>query len=399
MFTPSEVILERYAHLLVRFALNGGKGIRPNDVVQLTVPDTAKPLLPFLLRSVLDAGGHPKIHFVPTQIDKEFLTNATDEQLRFYPDEFKTAEAALIRHQVSIIADADPRELMSVDPRKIFRAMDSRKKFRDLLYKKEQAGTFSWTLALYGTPAMAAEASISIEQYWGQIVTACFLDHDDPITEWKSVQKEQTRIKKALDALEIEWLHVEAAHIDLHVQVGKNRRWLGGTCRNIPSFELFISPDWHGTKGKIAFSQPLYRYGNILRGVELEFSDGLVTRASATEGQTVLESMIARTHANRIGEYSLTDRRFSKITTFMANTLYDENVGGPFGNTHLALGRAYRDSYTGDPDKLSEHDWDALGFNDSPEHTDIISTEDRIVTATLPSGQKKVIFKDGMFTV
>ena len=49
--------------------------------------------------------------------------------------------------------------------------------------------------------------------------------------------------------------------------------------------------------------------------------------------------------------------------------------------------------------KPTEAEWDAMGYNDSPEHTDIISTEDRTVTATLPGGKEMVIFKDGMFTV
>jgi aminopeptidase len=109
--------------------------------------------------------------------------------------------------------------------------------------------------------------------------------------------------------------------------------------------------------------------------------------------------MISRKNANKIGEYSLTDKRFSRITKFMANTLFDENIGGQFGNTHVALGRAYKDSYPGNMDTPTDKDWEDWGYNDSPEHTDIISTEDRTVTATLPGGSKRVIFKDGMFTV
>ena len=71
--------------------------------------------------------------------------------------------------------------------------------------------------------------------------------------------------------------------------------------------------------------------------------------ASADENERVLTEMIATEGADRIGEFSLTDRRFSRITRFMAQTLYDENVGGEFGNTHIALGRAYQDAYDGDP--------------------------------------------------
>jgi aminopeptidase len=397
MYTPSHSILKNYADLLVKFALNGGEGVRPKQVVQINIPDVAKPLYAALLESILEAGAYPKVQLIPTQTDKIFFQKASDDQLTFFPEAFKHAEANLIDHQISIIAEADPSELKDVDPKRMFKAMDARRKFRDWLFKKEQEGKFTWTLALYATEAMAKEAGMTLEQYWQEIITGCYLDSKNPIAEWQKLFVEQERIKAALDALQIEHVHVEGARIDLIVKLGPNRRWLGGSGRNIPSYELFISPDWRGTQGKIYFNQPLYRYGNILRDIELEFKDGLVTRAIAKEGQSVLDSMLERNNANKIGEYSLTDKRFSRITKFMANTLYDENIGGEFGNTHLAVGRAYKDSYPGDMSKPTEKDWDAWGYNDSPEHTDIISTEDRVVTAYLPNGSKKVIFKDGMF--
>jgi aminopeptidase len=109
--------------------------------------------------------------------------------------------------------------------------------------------------------------------------------------------------------------------------------------------------------------------------------------------------MLRRTNAKKIGEFSLTDKRFSRIRRFMANTLFDENIGGDYGNTHIALGRAYKDSYPGDQSEPTDKEWDDWGFNDSPEHTDIISTTDRTVTATCGDGRKVVIFKDGSFTV
>ncbi len=399
MYTPHSSILQKYAQLFLAFALHEGKGAQKGDVVQLSVPDIAKPLLPYLVEETLKIGAHPKIHYIPTLMDKVFFEHASQEQRTFFAEAFKKAEVELIDHSVSIIAEADPKELAQIDPKHLFEAMDARKKTRDWLNQKELEGKFSWTLGLYGTEAMAKEAEMSLEEYWEQIIHACFLDAEDPITEWRNIQAEQERIKAVLNALEVEWLHVEGESIDLKVQIGKGRKWLGGTGRNVPSFELFISPDARGTEGKIFFNQPLYRYGNILRGVSLEFQNGIVVNADAKEGADVLQAMIERKNANRIGEYSLTDRRFSRITKFMANTLFDENIGGEFGNTHVALGRAYKESYTGDQTKLTEKDWEDLGYNESPEHTDIISTEDRTVTATLADGSKKVIFKNGEFQV
>jgi aminopeptidase len=399
MYQPDEIILKKYADLLVKFALNSGAGVRSNEVVQLNIPDIAKPLYCELLRAILESGAFPKLSMIATGTDRVFFKFASDEQLKFFPHDFKRAEADLIDHQISIIADLDPRELKDVAPSRLFMAMDSRRKFRDWLFTKEQKGKFTWTLALYGTDAMAKEAGMSLEEYWGEIIRACYLDMPDPVKEWQKIQIEQERVKKSLNDLEIEELFVESRDIALHVKLGKQRRWMGGNCRNIPSYELFISPDWRGTEGRISFDQPVYRYGNILRGVTLEFKDGLVVNGHAQEGQEILDGILARENARKIGEYSLTDKRFSRISRFMANTLFDENIGGKFGNTHIALGRAYKDSYTGDPSKPTKDQWEAWGYNDSPEHTDIVSTEDRTVTATLPGGSKKVIFKNGMFAL
>src|SRR3989338_941026 len=107
--------------------------------------------------------------------------------------------------------------------------------------------------------------------------------------------------------------------------------------------------------------------------------------------------MIATKGADKVGEYSLTDKRFSRITKFMADTLFDENMGGPEGNTHLALGAPYKEAYAGDISKLTRKQFAALGFNDSSVHTDIISTTRRTVTAHLKGGAQKVIYKHGQF--
>ncbi len=71
---------------------------------------------------------------------------------------------------------------------------------------------------------------------------------------------------------------------------------------------------------------PLSYQSNIIKGIRLEFQDGLVTSATATENEALLQEMIAQKDANKAGEFSLTDKRLSRITKFMGETLYDENV-------------------------------------------------------------------------
>ena len=96
-------------------------------------------------------------------------------------------------------------------------------------------------------------------------------------------------------------------------------------------------------------------------------------------------------------EFSLTDRRFSKITKFMADILYDENFGGKYGNCHVAVGASYADTFSGPQDKLDKKLKEKLGFNDSSLHWDLINTEDKTVTATLKDGSKKKIYEKGQF--
>ncbi len=399
MYKPSDDILKKYADVLIKFALRDGKGVQKGEVVMLQVPESAKPMLVPLQVAVLEAGAHPMIHYIPEGVSRSYFQHATDEQIRWQPKEYLLERVNTVTHFVSLIATDDKFELKGIDSQKIMDANKSAKFYMDARHEKENAGKLTWTLALYGTEAMAAEAKLPLEDYWKEIIQACFLDMPDPISQWKDAFSRIEKTQNRLNAMEIETLHIEGEDVDLHVQLGKNRKWLGGSGRNIPSFEVFITPDWRGTNGRIAFNQPLYRYGNLITGIELEFKDGLVVSAKAETNEKLLKDMIAVEGANKIGEYSLTDKRLSRITHFMAETLFDENMGGPYGNTHLALGMGYKDSYTGDPSTLSEQQWEEMGFNDSAVHTDIISTTDRTVTAILPPGEKKVIYRDGMFTV
>jgi aminopeptidase len=101
--------------------------------------------------------------------------------------------------------------------------------------------------------------------------------------------------------------------------------------------------------------------------------------------------------SNKMGEFSLTDRRFSKIDKFMANTLYDENFGGAYGNCHIALGSSYSDTYAGNAAKLTKTARKELGFNDSALHWDLVNTEKKKVTARLADGSEILIYENGQF--
>ena len=398
-YQPSEELLEKYADVMINFALNGGEGVKNGEVVQLRVSEVAKPLLVALRRAVLKAGAHPIIFYTPDEFAREHYELASDEQLSFFPKKFLKGLVDEIDHTVAVLSETNKKELDGIDSGKIMAAQKALKPYMDWRREKEGAGEYTWTLCMYGTQAMADEVNLSLEEYWDEIVKACYLNDPQPAEKWKALYKDLYEYKDRLDALPIEKLHIQAPDTDLWITIGDNRKWLGGSGRNIPSFELFISPDWRGTEGKIQFTEPLYRYGNLIKDAYLEFKDGRVVKATASTGEAILKEMIAVENADKVGEFSLTDRRFSRITKFMGETLFDENVGGENGNTHIAVGAAYRDSYTGDQSNVSEEEWESMGYNNSVVHTDIVATSNRVVTAYLKDGSNRVIYQDGEYQV
>ncbi len=377
----------------------------------VSATESGKPLFTAICNAIVKSGGHVISNYAPDdeQGDKRraesftryFYDNAKDSQLDFFPEKYLKGIADQIDHSLYVFSDADPHALKGVDPKKIMRRGVAMKPYKDWLNEKEWQNKFTWTICLYGTPAMAKEAGLSEKEYWNQIIKACFLDEKDPIAKWKSVYKEIDAYRAKLNKLspQIDKLHAVGDDMDLWITLGEKRSWLAGSGRNIPSFEIFTSPDWRGTNGWIRFNQPLYRYGSKVTGIQLWFKDGLVVKATAKTNEKLLQEMIATKHANRVGEYSLTDKRHSRITKFMAETLFDENMGGPYGNTHIAVGMSYRDTFAGDVSKLSTKEAEDLGFNDSSVHTDMISTTDRTVTAHLKNGKEVVIYRKGQFVL
>ncbi len=398
-YQPSSEIIEKYARVLVNFSLNSGRGLQSEEVVEITVPDVAKPMARALQNQVLRAGGHPIMRLLPTGFEQDYYTLAKDHQLTFFPKKYWHSKAELLHHQVQVIADPYPDQLKEIEPEKIISARDSKKQYKDWLIEKENKGDFTWTIALWGVPAKAELVGLSLEEYWKQIIKACYLDEEDPIEKWREIHKLQQEIKQTLNKMQIEYVEVKGDGVDLKLKIGPDRIWAGGSGRNVPSFEIFTSPDWRGTEGHIEINEPVYRYGNVIKNAEFSFKNGLVDEAQAETGNQFLQAMLKSENADKLGEFSLTDKRMSRITHPMAETLFDENIGGPFGNMHVALGMAYKDCYQGDAGKLSKEDWQEKGFNDAAEHTDFVTTKDRTVTAVLANGTKKIIYKDGRFVV
>nr|MCU0609831.1 aminopeptidase [Chitinispirillaceae bacterium] len=210
MYQPSQEILEKYASVLVSFALNDGEGIKKNDVVLIGGQTPGMPLIREVYRAVIRSGGHPIMNIMEDDLALVKLSEAGDGQLSFFPEKYYRGIADTIDHSVRILADRDPLFLAEMDPRRIMLNTRSTKPYRDWLDLKEDAGKFTWTLCLYGTEGLAKEAGMSVEAYWEQIENACFLREADPIAKWKSVYAEMSRILTVLNEMPVDSIRIES---------------------------------------------------------------------------------------------------------------------------------------------------------------------------------------------
>ncbi|RLC22522.1 MAG: aminopeptidase [Deltaproteobacteria bacterium] len=392
--------LERYADVLLWGLQTARKGrFKKDEIVLLRFDPAAVGLAERLQGRLLDMGLNVVVRpGLSPVMEHQFYDKSNDRQLVFLTPGEKQLYQNL-NGNIYLHAPESLTHLSDIDPARIGKAAVARKPFREILQKREEQGTFGWTLCTVPTEELAKQAGLTLRQYAGQVVRACYLDKAEPVAAWKQIHKDAMAIKRWLNRMDIRSLRVESKRTDLVIRPGEKRKWIGISGHNIPSFEIFLSPDWRGTEGVYFANQPSFRSGNYVEGVRLTFEKGVAVRAEAEKGEGFVRKQLAMDPgAARIGEFSLTDRRFSRINRFMANTLYDENYGGRQGNCHVAVGDSYSDTYSGDPAKLTRAMKKRLGFNDSALHWDLVNTEKKTVTARLGNGRRKVIYENGMFT-
>ena len=393
--------LEKYADVLL-WGLKTArkKKKKKGDIILIQYENPALPLAEILFKKIVAMGMHPVQRMGLTfGMEKGFFEEADDKQLVFIPPGEKELYEN-VNGRIFLRAPESLTHLKDIDPARIGTVLVSRKPLKDILDKREEQGFYSWTLCTFPTHELAWQAKTTIRHYAAQIIKACYLDKENPVQEWESILNNVHGIKKWLNSLKIKTLHIEAKNIDLTITPGEKRKWSGVSGHNIPSFEIFFSPDWRGTEGTYYANLPSFRSGNYVKGIRLTFQKGAVVKIEADEGeQFAIKQLAMDKGASRIGEFSLTDRRFSRIDRFMADTLFDENFGGRHGNSHIAVGSSYTESYTGNQADMTKQLKEKLGFNDSALHWDLVNTEQKTVTAHLTSGKRLVIYEDGQFKV
>ena len=281
-------------------------------------------------------------------LSRDFFELAEEEQIDFFPARYMRGLVDEMDHQVSVIArPTRTRWRLSTRLGSCGAARPCASCSTGAERRRTRAASAGRS-ACTARPAMAAEAGMGEEEYWEQIVHACFLDSEDPIARWREVGERLERARASRRARD----RARARRGRGRRSVGERRRAAALARRpraQHPELRALHEPRLARHRGldplqpaALPLRQPRARHPPAR-------SPRAVSEAAAEENERVLTEMIATAGADRVGEFSLTDRRFSRITRFMAQTLYDENVGGHFGNTHIALGRSYQDAYAGDP--------------------------------------------------
>jgi aminopeptidase len=391
--------LAAYADVLV-WGLRTSRAVpfKNGELVLLRFDVAAIPLAEATYAALMDAHLHPLPQALPTSfMQAQHFGNSSFGQLTFAQpglDELFRATAGVI----TILAPDDLGSLSGVDEHNIDQGEKSELAAMNLLDRRRRAGLLGSTVCLYPTSALAEASGMPLPEYAERLARACLLFTPDPVRQWKRVRQELAEIAKWLDGLKIESLRIESEHMDLALAPGAKRRFVGVTGRNIPGYELYLAPDWRTVSGVYYADQPSIRWGRLVTQARLDFHNGVAVSAQATQGETFLSGRLASDGgARRVGEFSLTDKRISRVERFMAHTLLDENYGGESGNCHIALGGSSAASFTGPPQELTPERAEELGFNNSGLHWDLVNTEKKRVTATLAGGGKRAIYEDGQF--
>jgi aminopeptidase len=329
-----------FAALLCDYCLD----VEEYEQVLVRSTTLAAPLLLELQGEILRRGAWPLLRVEVPGESASFYANAREEQL----DEFAPlalTEAKKANKILSIQATADPRELAGVDPGRIARVARARKPIRDSTLKKR------WCTTLWPTPALAAGAGMSEEEYAAFVERALFLDQPDATRSWGELHRFQDHLIERLS--KASELHLEAEGTDLKLSV-KGRVWVNSDGRrNMPSGEVFTGPIETSANGTVRFTVRSSPAGVDVDGVELTFRDGEVVAARADSGDDYLQAALATDPgARRLGEIGIgTNFGIDRPT---GTILFDEKIGG---TVHLALGRSYPE--TGGKNASAVH-WDLI---------------------------------------
>jgi aminopeptidase len=188
----------------------------------------------------------------------------------------------------------------------------------------------------------------ALDRLWDEIVHVLRLDADDPVQAWRDRMRTIVASADRLTERRFEALHLCGPGTDLTIGLMPSSKWLGADFTtadglthypNLPTEEVFTTPDPERVEGHVSATMPLELYGSFMDGIRIEFEGGRAVKIDAEQGADALRAAVSRDDgASRLGEIALVDNegRIGPLGTVFYETLLDENAA-----SHIALGNAY----------------------------------------------------------
>ncbi len=325
--------LERLAGVLVDYST----GVKEGDLVCIDTDPAAAPLVQAIWRRVLAAGAHPHLRIDLDGSQELLLREGNDAQIDWITP-LRRAEVERADVRIAIEAEVNTRANTTVDPERLARAERAREPLRRIHFRRASAGELRAVITVFPTNGTAQEANMALGEYEDFVFRAGLLDHADPVADWTALGVAYTELGTWLGGRRT--IRVVSDGTDLTLGVA-GRTWIPCDGKeNFPDGEIFTGPLESEVDGVVRFTYPATYSGRRLSGIELEFREGQVVRASADEGEDLLLRMLELDDgARHVGEFAFGLNE--AITEFTGHTLFDEKIGGTM---HLALGASYPES-------------------------------------------------------
>ena len=378
--------LDRYADLIVRVGAN----VQEGQTVFVAAPVEHAELVRAVTYASYRAGApYVDVAYTDAHVRKAMLELAPEEQLtESHPWSLARMDALADGNAlIVIIGEPEPELFADVDQLRVGKARQVELNNRYLAAVNDRK--INWTIAAHPTPGQA-EAMFGepdVERLWHAVAFCTRLDEDDPVDAWQAHVERLDRRTAALQSLGVASLRFRGGGTDLTVGLLESSLWCGPRSQtawgldhvaNMPTEEVFTTPDARATEGVVRATRPLALYGNVVRGLELRFDGGRIVDVSAESGADVVRGQLATDErAGYLGEIALVDgsSRVGQTGITFFDTLYDENT-----TCHLAYGAAYAEAVEGDPP--------AEGFNVSTVHTDVMIGGPEVEVDGLDAGGK-----------
>jgi aminopeptidase len=308
------------------------------------------------------------------------------------------------------ITGNDPSLLSREDPEKVSRVNRATSKAYRPALELIVRHDINWTIVACATPAWAAAVfpdlpqEAALARLWDAIFAASRADRSDAVDAWKKHDANLHARSAWLNEKNYLSLHFRGPGTDLYVGLAGDHLWLGGGTMahngrycipNMPTEEVFTTPDKDRVDGHVTSTKPLSYQGTLIEGITVRFEAGKIVEAHASRGEQVLQRMIETDEgARRLGEVSLVPHSspIASSGLLFMNTLFDENAA-----CHIALGQAYSTCLK-DGDSLTPEQLAARGANSSLIHVDWMIGSNRIdVDGIGPRGDSEPVMRSGEF--